>query len=141
TMKKIGITCYPTVGGSGIIATELGKLLAQQNYEVHFITSSLPFRLDCINPNIYYHEVTHTHYTVFQYPPYYLALAANMVEVTESKELDILHVHYAMPLAISAIFARDFACHDVKFVNTLHGTDITVLVFDKLFKRMITYGI
>lgn len=140
-MKKIGITCYPTVGGSGIIATELGKLLAQQNYEVHFITSSLPFRLDCINPNIYYHEVTLTHYPVFQYPPYDLALAAKMAEVIEREELDILHVHYAMPHAISAILARDLASHDVKIVTTLHGTDITVLGFDKLFKRMITYGI
>lgn len=140
-MKKIGITCYPTVGGSGIIATELGKLLAEQGYEVHFITSSLPFRLDCMNPNIYYHEVTITHYPVFQYPPYDLALAAKMAEVIDREELDILHVHYAMPHAISAILARDLAEHDVKIVTTLHGTDITVLGFDKLFKRMISYGI
>src|SRR5699024_296482 len=98
-MKKIGITCYPTVGGSGIIATELGKLLAQQNYEVNFITSCLPFRLACINPNIYYHEVTLTHYPVCQYTPYDQALAAKMAEVIEREELDILHVHYAMPHA------------------------------------------
>ena len=140
-MRKIGITCYPTVGGSGIIATELGKLLAQHDNEVHFITSSLPFRLDCVNPNIYYHEVEITHYPVFQYPPYDLALAAKMAEVIDREKLDILHVHYAMPHAISAILARALAEHDVKIVTTLHGTDITVLGFDKLFKRMITYGI
>ncbi|HZW68862.1 MAG TPA: N-acetyl-alpha-D-glucosaminyl L-malate synthase BshA [Pseudogracilibacillus sp.] len=141
-MIKVGITCYPTVGGSGIIATELGKLLAEDdNYEVHFITSSLPFRLDCVNPGIYYHEVEISHYPVFQHPPYDLALAAKMAEVIDREQLDILHVHYAMPHAISAILARDIARRDVKIVTTLHGTDITVLGFDKTFKRMISYGI
>ena len=140
-MKKIGITCYPSVGGSGIIATELGKLLATRGYEVHFITSSLPFRLDCINPEIYYHEVEISHYPVFQYPPYDLALAAKMAEVIDREKLDILHVHYAMPHAISAILARDIAKRDVKIVTTLHGTDITVLGYDKTFKSMIAYGI
>lgn len=140
-MKKIGITCYPTVGGSGIIATELGKRLAERGYEVHFITSSLPFRLDCINPEIYYHEVEISHYPVFQYPPYDLALAAKMAEVIDREELDVLHVHYAMPHAISAILARDIAKRDVKIVTTLHGTDITVLAYDKTFKKMIAYGI
>jgi len=141
-MIKVGITCYPTIGGSGIIATELGKLLAEyDNYEVHFITSSLPFRLDCVNPGIYYHEVEISHYPVFQHPPYDLALAAKMAEVIDREQLDILHVHYAMPHAISAILARDIAERDVKIVTTLHGTDITVLGFDKTFKRMITYGI
>lgn len=141
-MIKVGITCYPTIGGSGIIATELGKLLAEDDrYEVHFITSSLPFRLECINPGIYFHEVEISHYPVFQHPPYDLALAAKMAEVIDREELDILHVHYAMPHAISAILARDIAKRDVKIVTTLHGTDITVLAFDKTFKRMITYGI
>src|SRR5699024_10721671 len=140
-MKKIGITCYPTVGGSGIIATELGKLLAEEGYEIHFITSSLPFRLDEINPEIYFHEVEISHYPVFQYPPYDLALAAKMAEVIDREKLDILHVHYAMPHAISAILARDIAEHDVKIVTTLHGTDITVLGIDQTFKRMIAYGI
>lgn len=141
-MIKIGITCYPTVGGSGIIATELGKLLAEHDqYEVHFITSSLPFRLDCINPGIFFHEVEISHYPVFQHPPYDLALAAKMAEVIDREKLDILHVHYAMPHAISAILARDIAKRDVKIVTTLHGTDITVLAFDKTFKKMITYGI
>lgn len=140
-MKKIGITCYPTVGGSGIIATELGKLLAGNGFEVHFITSSLPFRLDRINPEIYFHEVEVSHYPVFQYPPYDLALAAKMAEVIDREKLDILHVHYAMPHAISAILARDIAEHPVKIVTTLHGTDITVLGIDQTFRRMIAYGI
>ncbi|HLS66598.1 MAG TPA: N-acetyl-alpha-D-glucosaminyl L-malate synthase BshA [Pseudogracilibacillus sp.] len=140
-MKKIGITCYPTVGGSGIIATELGKLLAEKGYEIHFITFSMPYRLDCINPEIYYHEVELNHYPVFQSPPYDIALAAKMAEVIDREKLDILHVHYAMPHAICAILAKDIAEHDVKIVTTLHGTDITVLGIDQTFKRMIAYGI
>lgn len=141
-MIKVGITCYPTIGGSGIIATELGKMLAENDrYEVHFITSSLPFRLDCVNPGIYFHEVEISHYPVFQHPPYDLALAAKMAEVIDREQLDILHVHYAMPHAISAILARDIAKRDVKIVTTLHGTDITVLGFDKTFRKMISYGI
>lgn len=140
-MKKIGITCYPTLGGSGVIATELGKMLAEQGHEIHFITSSMPFRLDRIYPKIYYHEVEISNYPVFQYPPYDLALAAKMAEVIDREKLDILHVHYAMPHAISAILARDLADHDVKVITTLHGTDITVLGFDAAFKKMIKYGI
>src|SRR5699024_9876187 len=141
-MITFGITCYTTIGGSGIIATELCKLLAENDkYEIHFITSSLPFRLDCVNPEIYFHEVEISHYPVFQHPPYDLALAAKMAEVIDREQLDILHVHYAMPHAISAILARDIARRDVKIVTTLHGTDITVLGFDKTFKRMISYGI
>lgn len=140
-MKKIGITCYPTVGGSGVIATDLGLLLSMQGHEVHFITSSLPFRLDEVHPKVVYHEVEINHYPVFQYPPYDLALAAKMAEVIDREKLDILHVHYAMPHAISAILARDIAEHDVKIVTTLHGTDITVLGFDPNFKNMIKYGI
>src|SRR5690625_5137437 len=140
-MRKIGITCYPTIGGSGIIATELGKLLAEKGFEVHFITSGLPFRLDCINPEIYYHEVEISHYPVFQHPPYDLALAAKMAEVIDREKLDILHVHYAMPHAISAILAKDIAKRDVKIVTTLQGTDITVLGYDKVFKKMIANGI
>ncbi|HLR66306.1 N-acetyl-alpha-D-glucosaminyl L-malate synthase BshA [Virgibacillus alimentarius] len=140
-MKKIGITCYPTVGGSGVIATELGMLLAEQGNEIHFITSSLPFRLNSVSPMIYYHEVEINHYPVFQYPPYDLALATKMAEVIDREKLDILHVHYAMPHAICAILARDIAEHDVKIVTTLHGTDITVLGFDPTFKKMIKHGI
>ncbi|WP_047980060.1 N-acetyl-alpha-D-glucosaminyl L-malate synthase BshA [Ornithinibacillus contaminans] len=140
-MKKIGITCYPSVGGSGVIATELGILMAEQGHEIHFITTSLPFRLTKVYPSIYYHEVEVGHYPVFQYPPYDLALATKMAEVIDREELDILHVHYAMPHAICAILARDMAQRDVKIVTTLHGTDITVLGIDNTFKRMIKYGI
>src|SRR5690625_3333558 len=140
-MKRIGITCYPTLGGSGVIATELGKLLADLGHEIHFITSSMPFRLDRIYPKIYYHEVEISNYPVFQYPPYDLALAAKMAEVIDREKLDILHVHYAMPHAISAILARDLSKRNVIIITTLHGTDITVLGFDPTFKRMIKHGI
>lgn len=138
---KIGITCYPTVGGSGIIATELGMKLAEEGNEIHFITSSLPFRLNRIHPSIYFHEVEPSHYPVFKYPPYDLALASKMAEVVDREKLDVLHVHYAMPHAICAILARDIAEHPVKVVTTLHGTDITVLGIDDTFRNMIKYGI
>ncbi|MCG3418866.1 N-acetyl-alpha-D-glucosaminyl L-malate synthase BshA [Oceanobacillus jordanicus] len=140
-MKKIGITCYPTVGGSGVIATELGIRLAEEGHEIHFITSSLPFRLNKVYPNIFYHEVELNHYPVFQYPPYDLALATKMAEVIDREKLDILHVHYAMPHAVCAILARDIAKHEVKIVTTLHGTDITVLGIDNTFQKMIKHGI
>lgn len=140
-MKKIGITCYPTVGGSGVIATELGKLLANKGHEIHFITSSIPFRLNTVLANVYFHEVEMNHYPVFQYPPYDLALASKMAEVIDREKLDVLHVHYAMPHAICAILARDMAERDVKIVTTLHGTDITVLGIDKSLKKMIKHGI
>lgn len=140
-MKKIGITCYPTVGGSGVIATELGLLLAEEGHEIHFITSGLPFRLNKVHPEVYYHEVELNHYPVFQYPPYDLALATKMAEVIDQEQLDILHVHYAMPHAVCAILAKDMAKHDVKIVTTLHGTDITVLGIDHTFKKMIKHAI
>lgn len=140
-MMKIGITCYPTVGGSGVIATELGKRMAKLGHEIHFITSGVPFRLDRIYPKIYYHEVEVSHYPVFQYPPYDLTLASKMAEVIDREGLDILHVHYAMPHAICAILAKDIAKKDVKIVTTLHGTDITVLGIDPTFKKMIKHGI
>ncbi|MCT1576059.1 N-acetyl-alpha-D-glucosaminyl L-malate synthase BshA [Oceanobacillus kimchii] len=140
-MKKIGITCYPTVGGSGVIATELGKLLAEKGHEIHFITSSVPFRLDKVYPKVYYHQVEMSHYPVFQYPPYDLTLAAKMAEVIDREKLDILHVHYAMPHAICAILAKDIAKHPVKIVTTLHGTDITVLAIDNAFTSIIRHGI
>lgn len=140
-MKKIGITCYPTVGGSGVIATELGMLLAEAGHEIHFITSSMPFRLNHVHPSIFYHEVELSHYPVFQYPPYDFALASKMAEVIDQEQLDILHVHYAMPHAVSAILARDIAEHPVKIITTLHGTDITVLGIDQTFKKMIKYAI
>ncbi|GAB3802471.1 N-acetyl-alpha-D-glucosaminyl L-malate synthase BshA [Virgibacillus kimchii] len=124
-----------------MVATELGMLLAEKGHEIHFITSGLPFRLNRVYPNIYYHEVELNHYPVFQYPPYDLALATKMAEVIDQKKLDILHVHYAMPHAICAILAKDIAAHDVKIVTTLHGTDITVLGIDHTFKKMIQHGI
>ncbi|UOR12481.1 N-acetyl-alpha-D-glucosaminyl L-malate synthase BshA [Halobacillus amylolyticus] len=140
-MSKIGITCYPTVGGSGVIATELGKILAEKGHEIHFITSQVPFRLNRIYPNIYYHEVEVSNYPVFQHPPYDLALANKMAEVINREELDILHVHYAMPHAVLAILAKQMSERDVKIVTTLHGTDITVLGIDSSLKQMIKFGI
>ncbi|UOQ85861.1 N-acetyl-alpha-D-glucosaminyl L-malate synthase BshA [Gracilibacillus salinarum] len=140
-MLKIGITCYPSVGGSGIIATELGKMLAKQGHEIHFITSSIPFRLDSFYPNIFFHEVELNHYPVFQYPPYDLALATKIAEVIDTEQLDIIHAHYAVPHAICAILAKQMAKHPVKIVTTLHGTDITVLGIDHSLKKMIQFGI
>ncbi|WP_431799143.1 N-acetyl-alpha-D-glucosaminyl L-malate synthase BshA [Halobacillus andaensis] len=140
-MAKIGITCYPTVGGSGVIATELGKLLAEQGHKIHFITSQVPFRLNRVYPNIFYHEVEVSNYPVFQHPPYDLSLANKMAEVIDREELDILHVHYAMPHAVLAILAKQMCVRDVKIVTTLHGTDITVLGIDSSLKRMIRFGI
>jgi L-malate glycosyltransferase len=138
---KIGITCYPTIGGSGVIATELGKLLAEQGHEIHFITSTMPFRLKKLYSNIYFHEVEVNNYPVFKYPPYDLTLANKMAEVINREKLDILHVHYAMPHAVCAILAKQMANHDVKIVTTLHGTDITVLGYDLSLKNMIRFGI
>lgn len=138
---KIGITCYPSVGGSGIIATELGKLLAEKGHEIHFITSGLPFRLDKVYSNIFYHEVEVNNYSVFQYPPYDLSLANKMAEVVQREKLDILHVHYAMPHAICAFLAKEMVGGNLKIVTTLHGTDITVLGDDQSLSEMIRFGI
>lgn len=138
---KIGISCYPTVGGSGVIATELGKLLAERGHEVHFITSSIPFRLDRVYPNIYYHEVEVNQYSVFQYPPYDLTLASKMAEVAKSQQLDLIHVHYAVPHAICAILAKQMYNNQLKIITTLHGTDITVLGYDPSLKDIIKFGI
>lgn len=138
---KIGITCYPTVGGSGVIATELGKLLAEQGHEIHFITSNVPFRLDVLHHNIYFHQVHVNQYSVFQYAPYDIALASKMAEVIRRENLDVLHVHYAIPHAICAILAKQMAGSDVKIVTTLHGTDITVLGYDPTLVEAIKFGI
>ncbi|MFQ3543001.1 N-acetyl-alpha-D-glucosaminyl L-malate synthase BshA [Halobacillus rhizosphaerae] len=140
-MAKIGITCYPTVGGSGVIATELGKLLSEKGHEIHFITSQVPFRLNRVYPNIYFHEVEVSNYPVFQHPPYDLSLASKMAEVINREKLDILHVHYAMPHAICAILAKQMCNREVKIITTLHGTDITVLGIDPGLKQMIKFGI
>lgn len=138
---KIGITCYPTVGGSGIIATELGKQLAERGHEIHFITSSMPFRLKGFYQSVTYHEVEVNNYSVFQYAPYDIALANKIAEVIDDEQLDVLHMHYAIPHAVCAILARDMAKRNVGIVTTLHGTDITVLGVDSSLKGAIRYGI
>jgi L-malate glycosyltransferase len=138
---KIGIVCYPTVGGSGVVATELGKLLAEKGHEIHFISSSMPFRLNKIYGNIYYHEVSVNQYSVFQYPPYDLALANKIAEVAKREQLDVLHAHYAVPHAVCAVLARQMVGGKLKIVTTLHGTDITVLGYDPSLSDMIKFGI
>lgn len=138
---KIGITCYPTVGGSGVVATELGKLLAEKGHEVHFITSSTPFRLNRMYSNVFSHQVDVNTYSVFQYAPYDIALATKIAEVIKNEKLDLLHVHYAIPHAVCAILGRHMAESDIGIVTTLHGTDITVLGSDSSLKEAIRYGI
>lgn len=138
---KIGITCYPSVGGSGVVATELGKLLAERGHEIHFITSSLPFRLNKVYCNITFHEVEVNQYSVFKYPPYDLALASKMAEVAKREKLDLLHVHYAIPHAICAYLAKQMVDDNLKIVTTLHGTDITVLGYDQSLSDLIRFGI
>jgi N-acetyl-alpha-D-glucosaminyl L-malate synthase BshA len=124
---KVGITCYSSVGGSGVIATELGLQLARHGHEVHFITHSLPYRLRGYEDNVYFHQVDVTSYPVFEYPPYVLSLAARMAEVAKSYELDLFHVHYAIPHATCAFLAREMLGRHIPIVTTLHGTDITLV--------------
>ncbi|MFB3814357.1 MAG: N-acetyl-alpha-D-glucosaminyl L-malate synthase BshA [Terriglobales bacterium] len=143
---KIGITCYPTYGGSGVVATELGIELAQRGHEVHFITYSPPFRLHGTQePNIHYHEVEVSNYPLFDYPPYDLALATRMAEVAEIYELDLLHVHYAIPHSVSALLARQmlekFNRRRLPFVTTLHGTDITLVGADRSYLPITRFSI
>ncbi|WP_435925306.1 N-acetyl-alpha-D-glucosaminyl L-malate synthase BshA [Paenibacillus sp. DYY-L-2] len=138
---KIGITCYPTLGGSGVVATELGKLLAEKGHEVHFISHSVPFRLGSFHKNIKYHEVEVSDYYVFRYPPYDLSLATKMAHVAKSQNLDVLHVHYAVPHAVCAFLAKQMVGDQLKVVTTLHGTDITVLAQDESLKDLIRLAI
>ncbi|WP_068775432.1 N-acetyl-alpha-D-glucosaminyl L-malate synthase BshA [Paenibacillus sp. FJAT-26967] len=138
---KIGITCYPTLGGSGVVATELGKLLAEKGHEVHFITHSMPFRLGTFHRNIYYHEVEVSDYYVFRYPPYDLSLASKLAQVAQMQGLDLLHVHYAIPHAVCALLAKQMVGSQLKVVTTLHGTDITVLAQDHSISDLIRYAI
>jgi len=140
-MLKIGITCYPSLGGSGVIATELGKLLAERGHQVHFITHSMPFRLGQFHRNIYYHEVEVNDYSVFRYPPYDLSLASKQAQVAKMQQLDILHVHYAVPHAICAYLAKQMVGDHLKVVTTLHGTDITVLAQDESLSDLIRLAI
>jgi L-malate glycosyltransferase len=126
---RVGVTCYPTYGGSGIVATELGLELANRGHEIHFISYANPIRLDPGTPRIHYHEVEVATYPLFQYPPYTLALAARMADVAEQYELDLLHVHYAVPHSISALLAQQMLAKKrrIPFITTLHGTDITLV--------------
>ena len=141
---KIGITCYPTYGGSGAVATELGIALAHRGHEIHFITYQQPFRLPAFLPRIYFHEVDVGRYPLFEYPPYDLALAVRMHEVVLTHGLDLLHVHYAIPHATSAWIAREMLVHtrpDIKVLTTLHGTDITIVGQDPSFHAITKFSI
>ena len=138
---KIGITCYPSMGGSGIIATELGIKLAERGHEVHFITSNIPFRIRKPLPNMIFHQVEVNQYAVFQYPPYDITLSTKIAEVIKEYDLDLLHMHYAVPHAICGILAREMSGKDIKIMTTLHGTDITVLGYDHSLQGAIKFGI
>src|ERR1700740_2656036 len=143
---KIGITCYPTYGGSGVVATELGLELATRGHDVHFISYAQPIRLDRPTANIHYHEVEVSRYPLFDYPPYDLALATRMAEVSELYDLDLLHVHYAIPHSVSAMLARQMLAAGPKrrklpFVTTLHGTDITLVGQDRSYLPITRYSI
>ena len=141
---KIGIVCYPTYGGSGVVATELGVALSKKNYEVHFISYDQPFRLDLFSEKIYYHEVSVPQYPLFEYTPYELNLTSKLVDVAINEGLDLLHVHYAIPHASAAISAKQILSTqdiNIPIVTTLHGTDITLLGKDASFKPVIEYAI
>lgn len=141
---KIGIVCYPTFGGSGVVATELGKGLAKKGHEVHFITYSQPTRLDYFNENLFYHEVDIRTYPLFKYPPYELALASKMVDVVKYEKLDVLHVHYAIPHASAAVVAKQILKTEgieIPVVTTLHGTDITLVGKDPSYEPVVTFSI
>lgn len=143
---KIGITCYPTYGGSGVVGTELGIELAARGHEVHFIAYQQPIRLNNQHPQIFFHEVTVSQYPLFEYPPYDLALATRMAEVAEIYDLDILHVHYAIPHSVSALLARQMLAamdrpRKLPFVTTLHGTDITIVGADRSYLPVTRYSI
>src|SRR6185437_2983726 len=139
---NIGITCYPTYGGSGIVATELGLELANRGHEVHFITYANPIRLDPDTPRIYYHEVDVSTYPLFQYPPYSLALASRMAEIAKYHRLDLLHVHYAIPHSISAFLSQQMTPNRrLPFTTTLHGTDITLVGTDRSYFPITKFSI
>jgi N-acetyl-alpha-D-glucosaminyl L-malate synthase BshA len=141
---RVGITCYPTYGGSGVVATELGIELAGIGHEVHFISYSQPFRLNGRDEGIFYHEVPVSNYPLFEFPPYDLALASRMAEVAEFYDLDLLHVHYAIPHSVSALLARQMLAgrrRRLPFVTTLHGTDITLVGLDRSYLPITRYAI
>jgi N-acetyl-alpha-D-glucosaminyl L-malate synthase BshA len=139
---KIGITCYPTYGGSGVVATELGIELAARGHEIHFISYAMPIRLTSHHERIYFHEVEVTSYPLFDHPPYTLALATKMIEVAQQASLDLLHVHYAIPHSVSALLARMMAApKKLPFITTLHGTDITVVGNDRSYLPITRFSI
>ncbi len=141
---RIGIVCYPTFGGSGVLATELGKALADKNHQVHFITYQQPVRLSEFNANIFYHEVRVPTYPLFDYPPYETALASTMVDVIANNNLDLLHVHYAIPHASAAYMAKQILLKqgiNIPVITTLHGTDITLVGKDKTYAPVVTFSI
>ena len=141
---RIGIVCYPTFGGSGVLATELGKALADKGHNVHFITYQQPVRLNVFNANISYHEVRVPTYPLFDYPPYEIALASTMVDVIKNHKLDLLHVHYAIPHASAAYMAKQIVQKEggkIPFITTLHGTDITLVGKDKTYEPVVTFSI
>lgn len=140
---RIGIVCYPTYGGSGVVATELGKNLARRGHEVHFIAYALPYRLSEYYENVFYHEVKVLDYPLFEYPPYSLALASKMAEIARYQNLDLFHVHYAIPHAISAYLAKEMIKdhHPIKIITTLHGTDITLVGKDQSFLEVTRFSI
>ena len=140
---RIGIVCYPTFGGSGVLATELGKALADKGHHVHFITYQQPVRLNVFSANIFYHEVSVPSYPLFDYPPYELALASTMVDVILNHDLDLLHVHYAIPHASAAYMAKQILAKQGKkipVITTLHGTDITLVGRDKTYSPVVTFS-
>jgi N-acetyl-alpha-D-glucosaminyl L-malate synthase BshA len=142
---KIGIVCYPTFGGSGVLATELGKALAEKGHEIHFITYQQPVRLNGFHANIFYHEVRVPTYPLFDYPPYELALASTMVDVILNHDLDLIHAHYAIPHASAAYTAKQIVKQktgrSVPVITTLHGTDITLVGRDKTYEPVVTFSI
>jgi N-acetyl-alpha-D-glucosaminyl L-malate synthase BshA len=141
---RIGIVCYPTFGGSGVVATELGKGLASKGHEIHFITYNQPQRLDFLNENVYFHEVRFQHYPLFEYPPYETALASKMVDVVKYEKLELLHVHYAIPHASSAYMAKQILAEEgihIPVITTLHGTDITLVGKDASYEPVVTFSI
>src|SRR6185436_12524813 len=139
---RIGITCYPTVGGSGAVAAELGKQLARRGHIVHFVSYRLPFRLADFHENISFHEVDASSYVLFEHPPHDLALAAKMAEVSRDHGLELLHVHYAIPFAVAGFLARQMMGPQApKLITTLHGTDITLVGQDRSFFEITRFGI
>jgi L-malate glycosyltransferase len=141
---KIGIICYPTYGGSGVVATELGKYLADKGHEIHFISYSQPARLDVFHENLFYHEVIVSDYPLFRYPPYEIALTGKIVDIVKDRKLDVLHAHYAVPHAVAAVMAKNILAqngYQIPIVTTLHGTDITLVGKDATYETVIRHAL